>query len=382
MCVLFLCFYVGGKKLIVFKETDFILGILTTIILKFVNYSINPLWCIVDAQSNGWNKTGLALAVAACLEKAVRPSVLEPQPASGEELQRGKADAKVAAKVTAAQLPRAGLIACGFGSLIFLLQTFISDPGTIIAWNWSGYPIRDQPMYMSHAPVVIAVAGLAVVQPFAFGIYRDIFGGVRDPRVKAHMEKKPRHTAFSVIAFVACVLLCVRTATWASRIFPAHLLTESNGFIAGCIVIAYTLQALPRYFRAISALQSHKLFGHAMLLHVVLDVLSVVTVAYAFVPGGQLFRERGGLVICAAMLLVVLGDYQLGKHATGTKETSQGSSATFAQRCGAIVVGILVLSAWVFKYRFEHDMIPKRYHRLSAPGQPEELFTAGIWTVR
>lgn len=363
----------------------FVIGILTTVVLKFVNYSINPLWCIVDKDSNGWNKTGLVLAVLACAEKAMRPNSLEPQP----PVQVSKpieAPNKVADKLpekNESVMPYPGLFASGFGSLIFLVQTFISDASSIIAWNWSGYPINDQPTYMGHSPIVIAVAGIAIVQPFAFEIYRDVIGGdVRDPRVKAHMLKtRQRHTGFSVIAFIACLFLCGSTATWAQRVIPADLLTERNGFIAGCIVIAYTLQALPRYFRGISALRSHKLFGQAMLLHVVLDVLSVVTVAYAFVPGGQLLRERGGLVISVAMLLVALGDYQLGKQSSMFKSKPLGTTTSFTQRAGAVVVGILVLSAWTFKYRFEHDMVAKRYTQVSAPGQPEELFTAGIWTV-
>ncbi|GHJ86982.1 hypothetical protein NliqN6_3384 [Naganishia liquefaciens] len=371
----------GGSVDSEVEALHLVIGVLVTVVLKFVNYSINPLWCIVDADSNGWNKTGLALALAACLEKTMRPNSLEPQPEVAHVSETIKKQDPTPSKGNTAVPSRGGLIACGFGSLIFLLQTFISDASTIVAWNWSGYPTRDQPTYMTHAPIVIAVAGLAVIQPLAYGIYRDSCGDIRDPRIKAHIKKPQRHTAFGVIAFTACILLCSRTATWGPNVFPSELLTERNGFIAGSVVIAYVLQALPRYYRAVSALQSHKLFGHAMLLHVVLDVLSVVTVAYAFVPGGQLLRERGGLVICVAMLFVVLGDYQLGKQATNATEKTRDVKTAFAQRCGAIMVGILVLSAWVFEYQFEHDMIPKKYHRVSAPGQPDELFTAGIWTV-
>lgn len=362
----------------------FSIGILSTVLLKFLNYSVNPLWCIVDKDSNGWNKTGLVLAILACVEKSLRPNRLEHQPSSIPTVDPATPKLNGTATKTTVGPTWPGLVACGFGSLVFLVQTFISDASTIIAWNWSGYPVRDQPTHMEHVPVVISCAAIAAIQPFAFEIYRNVVGkDVQDPRIKYYIERnRSRHRLFGIVAFVACIVLCSRTALWIPQELSASLFSERNGFIAGCVVVAYLLQAMPRYFQGMSALRSYKHFGHAMLLYVVLDVLSVVTVAYAFVPGGQLLRERGGLVISMAFLLVVLGDRQLPKsnEAKSLSRKSQGLPS-HARGYGAIFLGLLAASSWIHQYRFQHGLTQKTYTPVANPSKPESLFTAGIWTV-
>lgn len=347
---------------------------------------MNPLWCIVDKDSNGWNKTGLLLALLACMEKSLRPNQLGTYPTSSTSASAKETPAPNGTAVKTCATPsHPGLVACGFGSLVFLIQTFISDASTIIAWNWSGYPVKDQPTYMEHVPVVISCAAVAIIQPFAFELYRNVVGrDVQDPRIRSHMERtKSRQRIFGIIAFAACIALSSRTASWVPQEFASSILSERKGFIAGCVVIAYIMQALPRYFQGMSALRSYKHFGHAMLLYVVFDVLSVVTVAYAFVPGGQLFRERGGLVISVAFLLTLLGDSCLPKKATAGNNSSTSKALSFqVQRYGAVILGLLAISSWIFQYRFQQGLTAKAYTRVSAPGKPESLFTAGIWTVR
>jgi hypothetical protein len=362
----------------------FTIGIMSTVVLKFLNYSVNPLWCIVDKDSNGWNKTGLVLALLACLERSLRPNRLEPQPSSVPAADPATPKPDGTGTKTTFGLTRPGLVACGFGSLLFLVQTFISDASTIIAWNWSGYPVRDQPTYMEHVPVVISCAAAATIQPFAFDLYRNFVGkDVQDPRIRTYIERNQnRKDMFGIVAFIACIVLCSRTAPWIPQKLSASLFNERNGFSAGCVVVAYLLQVMPRYFQGISALRSYKHFGHAMLLYVVLDVLSVVTVAYAFVPGGQLLRERGGLVISIAFLLVVLGDHQVPKsnEAKSLSRESQGRPSS-ARGYGAIFLGLLAASSWIHQYRFQHGLTQKTYTQVANPSKPESLFTAGIWTV-
>lgn len=377
VCVLIIPFCV--------PDTVFAIGILSTVVLKFLNYSVNPLWCIVDKDSNGWNKTGLVLALLAYTEKSLRPNRLEPQPPSAISAPANVTPVQNGTAIrTNFASSHPGLVACGFGSLIFLIQTFISDASTIITWNWSGYPVKDQPTYMDHVPVVISCAAVAIIQPFAFELYRNVLGrDLQNPRIRSYMDRtQDRQRIFGIIAFAACIALCSRTASWAPQELALSILNERNGFIAGCVVIAYILQALPRYFQGMSALRSYKHFGHAMLLYVVLDVLSVVTVAYAFVPGGQLFRERGGLVISVAFLLTVLGDYYLPKSENGRHSSSKSKApSSRVQRYGAVTLGLLAACSWIFQYRFQHGLTTKAYTTVSAPGKPESLFTAAIWTV-
>ncbi|KAJ9127345.1 hypothetical protein QFC24_000752 [Naganishia onofrii] len=321
----------------------------------------NPFWCVVDENSNGWNKTGAVLALVAWVEKACRSTTLEPQP-----------DRPIPATLPPARKPPTWGPAFALGSLIFLVQTFISDASTLVAWNWSGYPVNNQPQYLTHAPIVITCAAVGALLPF---VAREHGQGDSNPAVKRRMGLE-----YAVLALAACVVLCERTSTWAAHL-PSWLVSERTGFYAGCIVVGYSLRTLPLQFQSISASpRSTMIFGHAMLWYILLDVLSVVTVAYAFVPGGWLLRERGGLVISIAMALVVIGErYFLRRPLVQGLKRVQGTA--FVRRYAVWLLTILVLVTWVFSYRTRHGMTRKRFTRVAASGKPDELFTAGIWTV-
>jgi hypothetical protein len=116
---------------------DLMLGLLVSLVLKLMNNSVDPFWCIVDQDSGGWNKTGLFLAGLACAEKAVRPLQDEPQAPVVHPVV--KENDKQLPPLTSTQI---WSIASCIGSVLFLIQTFVSDLGTIIAWNWSGYPVN------------------------------------------------------------------------------------------------------------------------------------------------------------------------------------------------------------------------------------------------
>ncbi|KAJ9092428.1 hypothetical protein QFC21_006810 [Naganishia friedmannii] len=343
------------------EALQFILGILVTVTLKFLNYSTNPLWCVVDDKSNGWNRTGAILALAAWVEKAYRSTTLEPQP-----------DRSIPATMPTGRRQSSWGSALAFGSLLFLVQSFISDASTLVAWNWSGYPVNNQPEYLTHAPIVITCAAAGAVRSF---VAKEYVG-----KDSASFAKHQTGIEYAALGFGACVLLCGRTSNLATYL-PSWMVSERTGFYAGCVVVAYILRTLPLHFQSISASsRSATIFGHAMLWYIVLDVLSVVTVAYAFVPGGWLLRERGGLVILVAMALVVARERYLSNpsRAQGLKRVP---GTAFAQRYAVRLLAVLVLTSWVFAYRTRHGMTGKKFTRVSAPGKPEELFTAGIWTV-
>lgn len=127
---------------------------------------------------------------------------------------------------------------------------------------------------------------------------------------------------------------------------------------------------LPEMFAAASAGPTASTFGGAMLLLVVLDVLSVVTVAYAFVPFGQYLRERTDVVMLFAVACLCAGSLAMRRNSTtsnvGRKLSSVSKLATVGCCVAAIALKASLLSS---------APNPVPFHPQSG------LFTAGIWTV-
>lgn len=81
----------------------------------------------MHSGNGGKHPLGLALAVLSLAEVMTRPH-------SGKTAGR-----RARAKETKMSEFQAAL---GMGSLLFALHTFLTDSGTMIAWGWTGYPIK------------------------------------------------------------------------------------------------------------------------------------------------------------------------------------------------------------------------------------------------
>jgi len=89
--------------------------------------------------------------------------------------------------------------------------------------------------------------------------------------------------------------------------YALYAYSDWIGFFGGLVLVFYIMAVLPQILRAASAGSPGSTFGNALLLTCVLDVVSVVTAAYAFVPYGHLFRERTDLVLIFSMGCVMMG---------------------------------------------------------------------------
>ena len=284
------------------------LALVITMLLKYVNYSTNPLWCIVSGPGN---HIGLALAIFALLELGFRPSDLAGTPPvppkQFEPISRAK------------QI----VIAIGLGSLIHLVQTFLSDAGTLIAWSWSGFPTSG-PTLHPFAVVVITFTA---------------FGSFLRP--------------FWCLAIGAAIL---------------HRFPDWLGFSGGLALVVYLSSSVPLYLRAATTL--HNAFGYALGVNCILDVLAVVTTAYAFVPYGWLLRERTDLI-----LLFTVCATEAGRRAIATIALPAAPPTTRIRNrlrdrlsLGAVVIVV------VFAICSIKTIQPTPYN-------DHRLFTAGIWTV-
>lgn len=314
------------------------LGLAITMLLKYLNYSTNPFWCITDPASGGWNKTGLALGVLALIEYAYRPLDLFPAPPLPVAADEKKALAQGPQQKTG-RLDRLAIV-LGLGSFIHLVQTFLSDSGTIIAWTWTGFPITGPTLHPFAFPV-IAVASLGV-----------------------NFYKAAATPWWGILG---------TAGTFTLYTFPDWL-----GYAGGLALTLYLSALIPVYFRLASVGRFSSTWGHALLVNCLVDVVSVVTAAYAFVPLGWLVRERTDLVLVFTIGTIEWGRWGGSKHyLPDDARLAPRSHARVSRTKRWTVYASLALSviAQVTSYRKIPTAEPELYF-------PEHrLFTAGIWTV-
>ena len=153
------------------------------------------------------------------------------------------------------------------------------------------------------------------------------------------------------------------------------------GYFGGLGLVFYAISLAPTMIRAASALPP-KTWGQAMSWNCFLDVASVFTVAYAFVPFGWLLRERTDL-----MTLIILAPIPFALRATATlplpsadllqpRAARRVASVSRWTRYSAGAVAVLALiSSTMFTARSAANVKP-------VPFYPEHrIFTGGIFTV-
>ena len=304
-------------------------------LLKYWNYSTNPFWATTDSGSGGWNITGLALAAASLYEYYTRPSNLFPaQPINTEK-------DKPIAPVHTSSWQRLTVI-FGLGSLVHMLQTFLMDAGTIIAWTWTGFPVKG-PTLHPFAGVVIAITALLVL---------------------LNVETRSASYIWSCIGIGGAYFLY------------SH--PDWSGFLGGMAFTAYLVAVTPRLLRIASTSPPARIFGWAMVVNIVLDVASVVTAAYAFVPMGWLLRERTDLVLGFCVVCLVIADLSTcgmalpGKDRLYPRSIARIGLTKKLNMLAALVVAVLGISTSYYK-------IPTSQ---PTPYYPDHrIFSGGIWTV-
>ncbi|WVO15056.1 hypothetical protein L204_102700 [Cryptococcus depauperatus] len=313
------------------------LGMVITMFIKYANNSMNPFWCIAHGNSGGWNKTGLFIALLSLTEYAFRP--LDLHPASPLIAFSAKKRKQVTPYATPSTLQNR-LVTVGFGCLIHMVQTFIMDAGTIISWTWTGYPIKG-PTLHPHAGVVIAAAASGLT-----------------------LQRFATRPVWTLVGLLGAYTLYT---------FPDWL-----GFYGGLALVTYLTSIIPTYVRAASACKPSTTFGNALLIKIILDVVSVATAAYAFVPLGWLVRERTNLILGSCMLAVCAGLWSITKldlpcGSTIPLRTRRRTRAI--SRYTLISGSVLALSGLIYSY----TQVPTER---PIPFFPEHrLFSAGIWTV-
>ncbi|GMG40272.1 unnamed protein product [Ambrosiozyma monospora] len=223
----------------------------------------------------------------------------------------------------------------GFGSLMYSSSALLTDSSTMILWTWEGYPVRG-PIPVPHGAIVLITMCLAAYIGF---LRSDLFIG------------------FTFAGVLGSVIL--------------YSFESWIGFIGGLIYLFWLCYITPICFHQASKVNYPSLFfGLAFLFDILLSLAHVWVVAYAFVPGGPLLRERTDIVLGSSVVLLLALVFTY-------KNPVQVNSAKIASNLKRMINYMLLfvtLSCFIAFNRFQFEK-PKPYHPDS------RLLTAGIWTI-
>ncbi len=217
----------------------------------------------MNERSGGWNKTGIVLAILALLEFASRPDTTSPPspPAPQKTAQISPPNTH--------WLPAS----LALGGLIFSLHSLLSDPTTLIAWAWTGYPLSGP---------VPALHGSLTHVAQAFGL-----------ALAAFLASSPQTSG----ALTHPLYLTLGAASG----YVMYAYKDWVGYAGGLGVAVFLMSIIPPVWaRAREAAVAPdggvgRTVAIVWLVVCLFDVASTFTVAYAFVPGGEYFRERTDL---------------------------------------------------------------------------------------
>ncbi|KAG0306219.1 hypothetical protein BGZ97_000834, partial [Linnemannia gamsii] len=302
------------------------LGLILHNIVKQAWWANNPIWPIMNEKTGGQNMIGLVLGVLAAVQVMLRkePGADEPQTIEGQK--KGE---------------NWFLAAIGGGGYLFCLHSMFTDSTTISRWSLGGYPnTGPQPV----------PGGLMVIAAMATGLTLS--------------SKRRWVTSFFWWAIGTAGLAVL------------HFNEGDIGFGGGIVFTIYALSLFPALFRSLSRQPPGRTFLLAMLVYNFLALAHVWVVAYAFVPGGEVMRERTDYVLIAMQTCLLLGIFNSNSSAWTIISDIKARSSFNAARVYAklSLVGLVFASIGVCYNRLPKST-PQPYH-------PEhKLITAGIWTI-
>lgn len=301
------------------------IGLIMSVIAKFACSTNNPLWPIMHAENGGWNKIGLAIAIVAVL-RSHRASFTS----GGDYL---PASAKKGSSL---------LAGIGFAGLMFAIVSLLTDSSTMISWVWEGYPVRG-PIAVPHGAVTIFTMGAGLV----FGVFYPVVAG--------------SWTAYGIGSIGAALLTYYHhwTGFYGALVFAFYIMAATPVLITSCV----------RHSPATT-------FGIGFLLYVFLLLFHVWVVAYAFVPGGPLVRERTDWLMITTMLFIGAGVFSAATTNSTRSRKKPVSPNSKRQRSYYVYVlaALQLLAVSVAYLRFPtNDYTP--HHK------EDKVVTAGIWTV-
>lgn len=298
----------------------FMLGLVATVVAKFLNYSNNPIWPVMHKGNGGHNDIGIFLGLLGAL---FTPTLL-------------KTESLVAAKA----VPKTNslfLSALGFGGLFFSYHLYLSDLGSLTIWGWEGFPIRG-PTQITGAPGILAALALGALSSL-----------------------KLDESIFTSWWYSALGVISAATVLYAKQWI---------GYAGAVGYTFYLISVTPSIFKSTIGHNPGLLFGLGFLVEIVLSLSSVWIVAYAFVPGGPLLRERTDIMLFVSHSSILAGVFNLKL----SKSPALKSSTKLIKQVFTTLTVLLALSASTFIKRY-----PNTEHK--PYNEDSRSFTTGIWCV-
>ncbi|KAH9972711.1 Frag1/DRAM/Sfk1 family-domain-containing protein [Lactifluus volemus] len=265
----------------------FLLGLILSSLSKHLNHGNNPAWPIIDSTSGGQHVLVLVIGFLSLIEFGTRPN--SPFPAALVSVSSTVSqDSNKSSKVHNGQTPASQeswlLPSLAFGSLIYSLHDRLSDPSSLVAWSWSGFPITGPHPHI-HAPLTLLtqVAGAFLV-----------LGLSPTSRAFVELPNISTHPLIFAIGALSTYILHTRTG-W---------IGYTGGLLHAAFLTIITPPLLQSAGAAARARGVGRVFGTAWAVWTVFMFVSTFTVAYAFVPGAWSFRERTDLVLTAQLTLL------------------------------------------------------------------------------
>ncbi|RKP09568.1 Frag1/DRAM/Sfk1 family-domain-containing protein, partial [Thamnocephalis sphaerospora] len=310
-----------------------LLGLIASCVIKAMWRSNNPVWPIMHAENGGWNGSAAMAAGTTALSSSSRDA--SPTRKAGH-----------AGTSSLDWLPSS----FGFGSLLFALHTVFSDSTTPLRWSVDGYPSTGaQPVPWGALSIAAMCGGLLL----------------------AH-----RRLALTLLWFGAGVLSIIifsATSGWFS-------------FLGGLLFAVFLFSLAPNFALSLGTQPVGRSLAASLLTYNILMLAHVWTVAYEFVPGGPLLRERTGLVMAMMTAALAVGFAATRKYAhlraypsTVRHPQEQQAYDQRRQATRSIVrrTAIMLASLGAIVYLAR---IPLRAPQPHIPAE-HRAFTAGIWTI-
>ncbi|KAA1112105.1 hypothetical protein PGT21_022879 [Puccinia graminis f. sp. tritici] len=341
------------------------IGLIASVLLKYANYSLNPMWPIMRKNNGGFHRMGLILGILSSLflrsgSDMNSESALEEEDSPiSDSSPRSSSPAGSSRSSNSADLPPTITLdphgpvwwraVAGFGGIMFIIHTLFTDSGTMIAWVWDGYPITG-PLPLQQ--------GCWMILAMCIGLFLPLISG----------DEMLYHPQW---------LLLGCTSAFGLYSFHGWL-----GFAAGLILCIFCLSIFPRYLQdLVTSSQSGGWwkvaagFGFGYLIYDMMELCHTFTVAYAFVPLAARFRERTDAILLVTMTLIGLGYFQ----PRGSDQPSNllpNPRRNHLIKVMKMILGLLAFTSVMVMLKrttFKADIKP--YH-------PENrTFKAGIWTV-
>ncbi|KAI9451059.1 Frag1/DRAM/Sfk1 family-domain-containing protein [Lactarius psammicola] len=350
----------------------FVLGFILSSLSKHLNHGNNPAWPIVDISSGGRHIPVLIFGFFALVEFATRPESIFPASLASTPLKTSQHSTKSSkAENTPDPTSREPwlLSSIALGALMCSLHERLSDPSTLLAWSWSGFPTAGPHPHI-HAPLTLLVQVLATLAALALSpSFPPSSSTSPTPTTgsgpASGLQKIPTHPLTFAIGALSTYLLHTRTG-W---------IGYSGGVVHAAFLTVITPSVLQNAGAAARSRGAGRVFGMAWAVWTVFLFVGTFTVAYAFVPGAWSFRERTDLVLAAQLALLAPSFNWRTLSAPST--TPLRPVPPLARRYIRASLALIAVAALVGPLRRSAPPTP-----VPAPAHARaRLVNAGIWAV-